>query len=81
MLKTHCIGLYILTLIACTQSAQNKELEIQEKERTLLSDTLNFRIDRAKAEELIILYDDYVNKNPQHERAADYLFKAGKAYT
>jgi len=52
--------------------------QIESLEAELLSGNVQATLDQHKAEQIVIYYVGFADNNPQDEKSAEYLFKAGE---
>lgn len=67
------LAITLIAMISCKPSKEKSIEKISALEKELLS--TNISIDTSKAEELIALYKEYVNKFKNDSLAPEYLFK------
>jgi len=68
------LAITLIAMISCKPSKEKSIEKISALEKELLS--TNISIDTSKAEELIALYKEYVNKFKNDSLAPEYLLKA-----
>jgi outer membrane protein assembly factor BamD (BamD/ComL family) len=75
---SHLAGFVMALIVAvsCTSQKDEAHQKISQLEDSLFSDE-NKMIDRAKAKELIDVYVQFANDNPDDPATPDYLFRAG----